>query len=582
MAAKGGGGGSEGAGASNSDNGESDEHGGWVLHFYIKDTGIGLDSTNIKTIFNSFQQVDLSPTRKYDGTGLGLAISQRLCEAMGGRMWVESPGLGMGSTFHFSMRCDAVQHAEGGVRAAAGGTSGGALGGVSFSVEEKEAAARRRVRASGADTRSVGCLARVPSALNFEAISSGRELRVLLYDESGMVRQTLQTAIARWGLVVTAVSSADEVVRALNEGVPASPGVQGGAYSLMVAEKNDTFVKAIRRWASAHGKLTGKSGKLMGKSSGGGCSGGEDAEDGTNQAQVSTAANSKGSPFPYHCPAFILMTWPSFACSSDDLNSWGDINRSSWDSGASPASSAGAADSAGSPNKDDEEVEDFLSSCDAENLPKPVQHARLQKLLATSAADLFSSGETAYRPRPEGDACIAGQPAVEPASSADRGDRDNNTLPSTGGAGVVSAFKPLPKGVRILLAEDHFVNMKVACAVLARCGHKDITLAKDGVVVLEKLAALPSGLDSFDIVLMDLHMPRMGGMECVRQMRLLYPDSKVPIVAVTADAVEESRERCLSNGFNAWMSKPFRVEQLEGLLEEFVPGSGGMGKAGGG
>ena len=62
-----------------------------ALHFYVKDTGIGLSSSSISTIFNSFQQVDLSPTRKYDGTGLGLAISQRLCEAMGGRMWAESP-----------------------------------------------------------------------------------------------------------------------------------------------------------------------------------------------------------------------------------------------------------------------------------------------------------------------------------------------------------------------------------------------------------------------------------------------------------------------------------------------------------
>jgi hypothetical protein len=80
----------------------------WVLHFYVKDTGIGLDECNIKSIFNSFQQVDGSPTRKYDGTGLGLAISQRLCEAMGGTMWAESPGLGMGSTFHFSMNFKAM------------------------------------------------------------------------------------------------------------------------------------------------------------------------------------------------------------------------------------------------------------------------------------------------------------------------------------------------------------------------------------------------------------------------------------------------------------------------------------------
>ena len=109
--------------------------------------------------------------------------------------------------------------------------------------------------------------------------------------------------------------------------------------------------------------------------------------------------------------------------------------------------------------------------------------------------------------------------------------------------------------------------------MLAKCGHKDVTIAKDGVEVLEKLRDVPNGLDAFDVVLMDLHMPRMGGMECVRQLRAQFPESRVPIVAVTADAVEDSREKCLNNGFTAWISKPFRVEQLAGLLDEYSPGN---------
>ena len=135
--------------------------------------------------------------------------------------------------------------------------------------------------------------------------------------------------------------------------------------------------------------------------------------------------------------------------------------------------------------------------------------------------------------------------------------------------------------LRILLAEDHHINMKVACAVLAKCGHKDVTIAKDGVEVLEKVD-VPNGLDAFDVVLMDLHMPRMGGMECVRQLRAQFPESRVPIVAVTADAVEDSRERCLQIGFNSWISKPFRVEQLEGLLDEHMRSTvGAVGRASG-
>ncbi|WP_371357382.1 response regulator [Hydrocoleum sp. CS-953] len=73
----------------NSDNSQSPTH---QIHFAVRDTGIGIPPEGLKRLFQSFSQVDSSTTRKYGGTGLGLAISQRLCEMMGGQMWVESGG----------------------------------------------------------------------------------------------------------------------------------------------------------------------------------------------------------------------------------------------------------------------------------------------------------------------------------------------------------------------------------------------------------------------------------------------------------------------------------------------------------
>jgi len=79
----------------------------WVLHFCVRDTGIGIPLERQHRLFKSFQQVDASTTRHYGGTGLGLAICKRLVEVMGGRIWVDSDA-GKGATFHFTLATKAI------------------------------------------------------------------------------------------------------------------------------------------------------------------------------------------------------------------------------------------------------------------------------------------------------------------------------------------------------------------------------------------------------------------------------------------------------------------------------------------
>ena len=83
-----------------------------VLQFSVRDTGIGIPGHKVCLIFEPFSQADGSTTRQYGGTGLGLGISRQLCSLLGGRIWVDTE-LGVGSTFHFTVRCEVDETIQG-------------------------------------------------------------------------------------------------------------------------------------------------------------------------------------------------------------------------------------------------------------------------------------------------------------------------------------------------------------------------------------------------------------------------------------------------------------------------------------
>ena len=113
----------------------------------------------------------------------------------------------------------------------------------------------------------------------------------------------------------------------------------------------------------------------------------------------------------------------------------------------------------------------------------------------------------------------------------------------------------------VLLVEDNLINQKLATALLQRWGHQ-VTLADDGQVALDKLAQ-----HSFDLVLMDMMMPVMDGLEATRRFRAGEQGRRTPIVAMTANAMQADRERCMQAGMDDYISKPIEVHELQRILQ---------------
>ncbi|MBA6137891.1 response regulator [Pseudomonas sp. FYR_2] len=121
---------------------------------------------------------------------------------------------------------------------------------------------------------------------------------------------------------------------------------------------------------------------------------------------------------------------------------------------------------------------------------------------------------------------------------------------------------------RILLVEDNPVNQLVAQGMLAKLGCQ-VQLATQGAEALEMLEQ-----DEFDLVLMDCNMPVMDGYEASRRIRQSGRWPHLPIVALTANAMPEERERCRAAGMSDYLAKPFRREELLALVDHWVPFNG--------
>jgi two-component system, sensor histidine kinase and response regulator len=135
-----------------------------------------------------------------------------------------------------------------------------------------------------------------------------------------------------------------------------------------------------------------------------------------------------------------------------------------------------------------------------------------------------------------------------------------------------------PRRLRVLLAEDNPTNQLLASALLRKQGHEVVVAGngKEALVALETSGEwrADSSAVPFDVVLMDVQMPEMDGIETTGRIRALEQgrSRRLPIVAMTAHAMKGDRERCLAAGMDGYMSKPIQTHELIGAIAAFAPG----------
>jgi PAS domain S-box-containing protein len=121
------------------------------------------------------------------------------------------------------------------------------------------------------------------------------------------------------------------------------------------------------------------------------------------------------------------------------------------------------------------------------------------------------------------------------------------------------------RGKRVLIAEDNEYNQQILAELLFAVGMR-VTLASNGLHAIDAL----THSDTFDVVIMDVQMPEMDGLEAVRRIRALPRFATLPIVAMTANASDQDREACLAAGMNDYQSKPIDPVRLYSTLERWI------------
>jgi len=546
------------------------EGGRRAVAFRVTDTGIGIAKDHLEQIFEAFKQADGTTSRKYGGTGLGLSISREIAERLGGRLAVESEE-GKGSTFTFVVGdYDSAAHGEAHdvARDAAQGAVHGPAHGFASGDGGPEAAGPEAAGPSAAGPpgpghaatdagspvramREIAAAASAPVTAPASAASSSssapaarsasedRIKKILIVDDDVHQQSSLMELIGGLDVVISAVSSGAEAMELLKV----------DHYDIMVLDLGlgDTTGFELLEDLRAKGMLDRLrvfvyTGRELGS---------------REEMQLKKYAHTiiiKDE----HAPERLLEELEAHLAS-----------------GQAARATAADPEASGSPAARQAAARPSAAHLSAAHPPAPDPSAALSSAADPAAAHLTAADRSvadwSAANRPDADWPI-GDPLAQDRPVGDFATADlNPAVPAEPGTFPSAARRPevdAPElaGKHVLLIDDDVRNVFAISNILEMYG-MHVIYAENG---MEGLDILQSMEDELHLVLMDIMMPVMDGYDTIRAIRGNPRYADLPIIALTAKAMKEDREKCLEAGASDYIAKPVDPDQLISLIQVWL------------
>ncbi len=488
-----------------------------VLRVSIKDTGIGISDSNLSSLFTPFTQADSSTTRKYGGTGLGLVIAKRLVNKMGGDIEVQSVP-GKGSTF-------------------------------SFTVVLNRAAKYRGVESDSVKKETIAIATNLSNQIDSSKLSG---LNVMVVEPNISSRRALTTTLKSLNMRVMAASNGDEAIQLMG----------------LVSERISPPEKRLSEHRISE------------------CPNSTFRDANSNKPAFDLVLINSNLPTDSINCVDTIKSLESIVCGSKSRNSTVsaqvDLNRPFWDS----------------PDKNTLKnanktlktkyivIYNFTEAKEAERIAKQVHvDTFLSKpltpaLFIRTILNVISLRDETYLNEKQGKSSSGsvnnkiGEKEKEIVIPQKMLQQDR--VKQISAKSIQDKFKERNLTINnkhILVVDDDEINRQIVVAMVKKAGVENVSVAMNG-----EEAVLMAQKISFDMILMDIEMPIMDGLEATRKIRELGVTAKdstgtardIPIIALTGHALDEYREKCFKAGMNTHIDKPIQPEKLYFALEKWL------------